>query len=492
VKRTTSQFYSKFGSFSRERPSAASFLTIIFPNRFSKIFSLGLALSLTIRPGVAADWPRFRGPNGTGVSDAQRLPVEFGPKTNLLWKVDAPPGSSSPIIASDRVWLTGFDGNRLLLWCLDRKSGQRLWERSRDGARIERKSKPNDAASSTPLTDGTNVYALFSGFGLVSHAADGTERWRAQLAPFNQPHGMSSSPVLVGNSIVVVADQVTESYVAAFDAATGKPRWKSPRPNFVGGYSTPVVCQGQLVVAGPLELVAYAPATGERLWSAPKMGVMPIGSPVCDGDRIYVNNGAVPPFEALAKDMKADRNGDGRLTPDEFPDPSFKEAVLAIDRVYGNGDGAVDKAEWDGALKLMQTLNALVAVSLKGSHPQELWRITKSLPDVPSPLLYQKVLYLLKDGGILTSVNPESGEVLKRERLEGAVGRYFASPVAADGKIYIVSEAGKVAVVESGAEWRLLALNDLAEECYATPALAPGQLLVRTRGALWAFGAKAP
>jgi hypothetical protein len=144
---------------------------------------------------------------------------------------------------------------------------------------------------------------------------------------------------------------------------------------------------------------------------------MPVSSPVCDDTCFFVNNGAVPPFESLVNDLKADRNGDGRLTPDEFPDPSFKEAVLAIDRAYGNGDGAVDKQEWDGALKLMQTLNALVAVRINGRQPMESWRMTRSLPEVSSPLLYQNVLYLLKDGGILTSVNPADGSVLKQERL---------------------------------------------------------------------------
>jgi outer membrane protein assembly factor BamB len=138
----------------------------------------------------------------------------------------------------------------------------------------------------------------------------------------------------------------------------------------------------------------------------------------------------------------------------------------------------------------MQTLNALVAVQAEDSQPKELWRITKSLPDVPSPLLYQDVLYLLKDGGILTSVDPETGDVLRRERLAGAEGRYFASPVAGDGKVFAVSEAGKIAVVKAGREWELLAANDLGEECYATPALAEKRILVRTKHALWAFGGK--
>jgi outer membrane protein assembly factor BamB len=218
------------------------------------------------------------------------------------------------------------------------------------------------------------------------------------------------------------------------------------------------------------------------------MGVMPISSPASGGDRIFVNNGAVPPFEALAKDLKADRNGDGKLTPEEFPDPSFKEAVLAIDRIYGNGDGAVDQAEWDGALKLMETLNTLVAVELSNAHPRELWRTTKNLADVASPLFYQNVLYLLKDGGLLTGLDPENGEVLWRERVAETGGRYFASPVAGDGKVYLVSESGRISVVKTGRAFARLSLNELGENCYSTPAIAGRFLLIRTIHSLWAFG----
>jgi outer membrane protein assembly factor BamB len=298
---------------------------------------------------------------------------------------------------------------------------------------------------------------------------------------------MASSPILAGDEVVVLADQIQDSYVAAFDAKTGALKWRTPRPNFVGGYSTPVLWQGQLVVAGPVELAAYAAATGARLWSLPKMGVMPISSPALATDRIFVNNGAVPPFEALAK-MKGKLNDDAKLTPEEFPDPSYKEAVLAIDRAYGNGDGKLDKAEWDGALKLMETLNTLVAVQLTGSQPKELWRSTKLLADVASPLVYQNVLYLLKDGGLLTGMDPDSGEVLWRERVTETGSRYFASPVAADGKVFLVGEDGKVSVVKAGRTFSRLSLNDLGEECYATPAIGGKLLLIRTTQTLWAFG----
>jgi outer membrane protein assembly factor BamB len=242
-----------------------------------------------------------------------------------------------------------------------------------------------------------------------------------------------------------------------------------------------------VLVAGPLELAAYACSNGTRWWSIPKMGVMPISSPELSGERIFVNNGAVPPFEALAKELKGDRNGDGKLTPEEFPDPSFKEAVLAIDRVYGNGDGAVDQAEWDGALKLMESLNTLVAVELTTPHPRELWRSEKIFADVASPLVYQNVLYLLKDGGLLSGLEPDSGKVLWRERVAESSGRYFASPVAGNGKVYLVSESGKASVVKAGRVFGRLSVNELGENCYATPAIVGRFLLIRTVHTLWAF-----
>src|SRR5205823_4548452 len=152
--------------------------------------------------------------------------------------------------------------------------------------------------------------------------------------------------------------------------------------------------------SGPMEMVAYAADTGARRWSIPKMGVMPVASPICVGDRIYAYNDAVPPYEQLTVQLKADRNGDGKISPDEFPDPSFKEAVRAIDRVYGNGDGAVDQEEWDGALKLMRTLDTPVAAGLRGQQSKERSRTSMRLTDAASPLSSHGLLYLVKNAGL--------------------------------------------------------------------------------------------
>src|SRR6185437_4523527 len=171
---------------------------------------------------AAAGWTRFRGPDGSGVSDTRGFPGTFGPGTNLLWRAKVPAGNSSPVVANGRVILAGYEGSRRTLSCLDGNSGARLWENSIEATRVERKTEPNDPASSTPVTDGRNVYVLFSGFGLISYSMDGGERWRTPLEPFNQPRGMSSSPILAEDLIVVLADQVTDSHIAACETSTGK------------------------------------------------------------------------------------------------------------------------------------------------------------------------------------------------------------------------------------------------------------------------------
>ncbi|HEU0006202.1 MAG TPA: hypothetical protein VFS12_09455 [Terriglobia bacterium] len=178
--------------------------------------------------------------------------------------------------------------------------------------------------------------------------------------------------------------------------------------------------------------------------------------------------------------MKADKNQDGKISPEEFPDPAFRGTVLAIDRVYGNKDGSVDAAEWNQALRSYRNQSP-------ASHIK--WRVTRLLSDVPSVLLYESVLYLVKKGGIATTLKPETGEILKQGRLKDALDSYYASPVAADGKVFFVSEAGKVAVVKAGGtDWQVMAVNDLGEQCYATPALADGRIYIRTRSSLCSFG----
>lgn len=451
----------------------------------------------------ADDWSRFRGPNGSGVADARNLPVEFSPTQNVVWKVAVPPGHSSPVLAGDRIFLTACEGEKLIVICLDRQSGKTLWQRSVVKHRSERRTVRNDPATPTPVTDGKNVFAFFSDFGVISYDSQGTERWRVTLGPFKVPHGMASSPILADAKIILVADQTEGSFIAAYDKNTGQLAWKIKRIDIAGGYSTPILYKPdngatQIVVFGPLELASYSVETGKKLWSFTGIGINPISVPAINKDTFYVNTEAAPTFEEIVNDMKADKNQDGKISVDEFPTPAFRGAVLEIDREYGNKDGFLDAAEWNQSLGLTEGgHNSFLAISvdkangqLKKSHLSKIkWRVTKTLLDVPSVLLYKEVIYLVKSGGIVTTLNPETGEILKQERLKGAIDSYFASPVAADGKVFFVSEAGKVSAVKAGGtDWEILAVNDLGEECYATPAIADGRIYIRTRSFLYSFG----
>src|SRR5438477_11393705 len=210
------------------------------------MWTIWLALLLM----ASADWPRFRGPNGSGVSEATGLPDRFGASENLVWRTPVPPGASSPVVAGGRVFVTAYEDAKRIVLCLDADSGRVLWRQSVEKNHTERQTKPNDPATPTPVTDGANLFVFFPEFGLLSYSADGRERWRVPLGPFNPPHGMATSPILAGGNVILAADQIAGSFVAAFDSATGKLVWKADRPNLVGGYSTPVTREP---ARGPVE-----------------------------------------------------------------------------------------------------------------------------------------------------------------------------------------------------------------------------------------------
>jgi outer membrane protein assembly factor BamB len=438
------------------------------------------------------------------VSETTGLLAQFGPQENVVWKVSLPPGHSSPVLTGGKLLLTAAEARKLITLCLDRDTGQVLWRREAPRNRIEKYVEGfNTPASPTPVTDGERVYVFFGDFGLICYDLTGKELWSLPLGPFNNINGHGSSPVLVGDMLILLCDQDTNSFLLAVDTKTGRPRWKAERPEVTRGYATPGVFRpkvgpAELIVPGAYELIAYAADSGEKLWWVKGLSWQAKSVPLIDGEMIYVNSweaegdqaqpkpDSLQSFEGLLAEH--DTNKDGKLSREELPgvnDGAWQDRDL-------DKDHYLSAREWGYQRARKLSKNNLLSIRHGGrgdlTDTNVVWRYSKSLPNVPSPLLYRGVLYLVRDGGIATSLDPSTGTVLKQERLRGALEQYYASPVAADGKVFLLSQGGRLSVLKAGPSWEVLAVNDMEDECFATPAIAEGRIYVRTRSTLYSFG----
>jgi outer membrane protein assembly factor BamB len=452
---------------------------------------------------TSTNWSRFRGPNGSGVSSITNVPTEFGPAKNLLWRLALPTGHSSPILSGDRIYLTGFRDETLLTFAIDRNAGRILWARAAPKVNTKVVDKRNNPASPSPAVDDSGVYVFFPDYGLIAYDRSGAERWKLPLGPFNNIYGMGASPIVVGDLVVLACDQSLASFVMAVNRKTGRVQWKTERPEAKSGHSTPIIWRGpdgkdQILLPGSFLLTSYDAATGRKLWWVRGLSFEMKSTPVMGRDTIYVNGyGApvndpgnkvtVPPADEVWTTADGDRNG--VLSRPEFPKftPAFWFDVADLDT-----NGAITKDEWAYYRAALDSENGMLAIRLGGSGDMTdtavRWKYQRSVPQLPSPLLYAGVLYMVNDNGIVTMLDPDTGAVIKQGRLAGAPGAVFASPVAAANNIFFTTEDGAVAVVAPGKDLTVTAVNDLGEDAYATPALAENRMYVRTTAALYAFG----
>ena len=475
-----------------------------------------LLFSVVLRAfAQSAEWPQFRGPNATGVAapDA-RPPLEFGPSKRLLWKQPIPLGHSSPAVWGDRVFLTSFDpaSKKLELISVAGKTGAILWRRVAPANAIEETHVVSNPATASPAVDGERVYAYFSSYGVMAFDHSGKPQWTLPLAMPKTHHGSGASPVLAGDLLILNHDAMQGGYLLALDRRTGKEAWRQPYPaqrGRVESYSTPVVWRDQLVLhrAGLIE--AYQTSSGKRLWSlaANTSGASTVA---VAGDIVYVatwnvlgeedQRSALPDFPTMLK--LYDKDGDGAISQAEFPTDLRYTARPGLENIPNsqnyvpfkgldrNNDGLLQASEWEAFRTRIATMaqnHGLLAIRPEGETATVVWRENGSIPEVPSPLLYQGRLFLVRNGGIVTCLDRVTGKVAYRARA-GAPGAYYASPVAADGRVYLASSEGVVTVISAaGDQLEVLARNELGEDIVATPAIVRKAIYVRTLGNLYAF-----
>jgi outer membrane protein assembly factor BamB len=444
-----------------------------------------------------ARWPRFRGPDANPVSDNPNLPIKWSTTENVEWAADVPGvGWSSPVVWGRKIFVTSATSDRpmkppslgtdysndyiaelraqglsgdeinkrlwardrempdeivisLMVYCYDLATGKRLWERQiYHGNPRQGRQRKNSFASETPVTDGERVYAYFTDYGLYAFDLDGKPVW---ATPFDRhatirDYGTGASPALHRDRLFVLNDNEEQSFLAAFDARTGKELWRTPRkvePVRKTGWSTPFVwtnpVRTEVVTLGPGVAISYG-LDGTELWRMKRMGAVAIQSPFAWNDLLFMTSGTGGDDNKPIVAIRA--GGAGDITPTE---PANKnDYVVWYDRVAG------------------------------GTY-------------LPTPVIYKNALYVLFDKGIFSRHNVETGERVFRSRIAPGAAAFTASPWAYNGKVFALSEEGDTYVIEAGEEYRLLGVNSLGEFSMATPAIVGDRLLIRTQNHLYSI-----
>ncbi len=428
---------------SNSRASCVMFVLCVF------VGFTGTSLSAQEKP---VHWSQFRGPGGLGVGAAKGLPLTWSEKENVVWKAELPgPGTSSPIIADEKVFLTCYSGYnvprqphgdmeqlKLHVVCLDRGSGRITWTKE-VAPKLPEQATIRDEhgyASSTPVADDERVYVFFGKSGVFAFDFEGKQLWQADVGSGLSGWGSASSPVLHGDLVIVNASVESESLVA-LDKRTGKERWRAR--GIKESWNTPLIVthedgKTELVVAIIGKILGFDPATGEQLWSCDTdIGWYMVPSMVAHNGIVYCIGG---------------RSG----------------GSLAV-RTGGKGDVTKTHRLWTGK---------------KGSN-------------VSSPVFHDGHIYWMHENlGIAYCAEATSGEIVYEERVEGRVGQIYASPVLADGKLYYVSRAGRTLVLAAGSKYEQLAVNDLGDGSTfnASPAIAENRLYLRSDQFLYCVGRK--
>jgi outer membrane protein assembly factor BamB len=472
------------------------------PHRLNLLAAAALLIPML---AAAGDWPQFRGPGSRGVAvHSGALPADIGPESHVLWKTPLPPGHSSPAIVGSRIFLTAVrDKEHLETICLDRATGQILWRKEAPHAALEQIHGIGSYAQPSPAADAERVVAMFGSSGLYCYTHEGRDVWHVPMGPFNDEFGAASSPVIEADRVLLCQDHDTGSFLAAYDKSTGRQLWRTDRSEFSRGYCTPVIWnvagRRQIVVAGTLRVCGYDWASGRELWTVRGLSRVNCMTPAIGDDNQLIVAGwsaGGEPGDRISLEPWADftaqydENKSGTLEEREVgASVALKTRFTQCDR---DKDGHVTQAEYDEFQALFdKSQNAVLAIRPGGSgdvsESHVAWKFDKTVPFCASPLWYDGRVFTVKDGGIFTCLDAATGRQRKTGRLTGG-SNYYASPVAGDGKIYLLSQRGTLTVVTAANEWKVIHSAEFGEEAYATPALVDGRIYLRTSGHLYCFG----
>lgn len=417
-----------------------------------------------------ANWPRWRGPEGSGVSAEKNLPGEWSSTQNIAWKTPLPGrGHSSPVVWGNRIFLTaaimgdvapgakapihmingkpwkhpdaiGSDHRHTLkVLALDRDTGKIVWERTAyEGTIYDDYHKKNTSASPTPVTDGKKVYAYFGSEGLYAYNLDGKLAWKVEIPKIGTMSvGSGTSPILFENLLILQCDREdgADSDIVAYDKETGKTVWRTLRNGVEISWATPIIVDApggpQLIASGSEFIIAYNPRTGNELWRMEGVKSNAIPSPLAGHGLVYLSAG--------------------------FP----KKKVIAV----------------------------RVGTKTESGAPEIAWTYDRGTAYVPSPVLYGDYLYLTSDKGILTCLDAKTGAVLYDDGRVPVPATFMASLLAYNGEIYQFGQDGDTFVVRAGPKHEVLRTNSLGEPVYSTPSVAGGRLYIRGEKHLYAIRA---
>ena len=405
----------------------------------------------------AENWPGWRGPSGDGISAGKGIPTKWSSKENIAWRIAVPgEGHSSPIVWGDKVFLTSSltEKNKRILLCIDRLSGQTVWQRDVVQSPPETVHRLNSRASGTPATDGKQVYVTFmraegdeviapnvgserlitpGKIIVAAYDLDGNEKWKTNVGDFLSAHGFNTCPVLFEDLVILNGDHDGNAYLVALDRQSGRQRWRTRRENKTRSYVTPIIREidgiTQMILSGSLCIASYDPRNGKRHWIVDGPTEQFVASMVYDGKYVFATGG--------------------------YPE----RHTLAI-RPGGKGN-------------------------VTDTHIA--WRTTRGAAYVPSPIISGRYLLMVADSGIASCFEARTG---KRHWMERLPGGHSPSPVSADGLVYFVSDRGVTTIIRPSETFAVIAKNELGEPVSASPAISQGQIFLRTHQHLYCIGSK--